>query len=180
MLAKFFQAQFKFPVKDDWTKQVRLDLQDFCIQEDLDWIRSKSVDSFKRLVKKKAKHYALEEFLKKKTSHSKLDNLEFDELKIQKYLVSGLVSANQGKTLLKFRSRMAKYDDNYGSSETPCKLCQNHPDRQADIFQCDFNKTMVENSDDAEDYRTLFQKEIKIETIRNLEAIYKRRLERLD
>ena len=118
--------------------------------------------------------------MKKKTSHSKLDNLEFDELKIQKYLVSGLVSANQGKTLLKFRSRMAKYDDNYGLSETPCKLCQNHPDHQADIFMCDFNKNKVENSDDAEDYRTLFQKEIKIETIRNLEAIYKRRLERLD
>ena len=179
MLAKFFQAQFKFPVKDDWTKQVRLDLQDFCIQEDLDWIRSKSVDSFKRLVKKKAKHYALEELLKKKAIHSKLDNLEFDELEIQKYLVSGLVSANQGKTLLKFRSRMAKYDGNYGSSETPCKLCQNHADHQADIFECDFNKNKVENSDDAEDYRKLFQKEINIETIRKLETIYKRRLERL-
>ena len=91
-------------------------------------------------MKKKAKQYALEEFLKTKAIHSKLDNLNFDELQIQKYLVSGLVSANQRKTWLKFRSRMAKYDDNYGSSETLCKLCQNHPDRQADIFQYDFNK----------------------------------------
>ena len=55
MLAKFFQAQFKFPVKGDWTEQLRIDLEDFGIQENLDWIKSKSVHSFKRLVKKKAK-----------------------------------------------------------------------------------------------------------------------------
>ena len=71
---------------------------------------------------------------------------------------------------------MAKYDDNYGSSETLCKLCQNHPDCQADIFQCDFNKLIGENSDD---YRKLFKKEIDVEIIRKLENIYKRRLDKL-
>ena len=139
MLAKFFQAQSKYPVKGDWTEQVKIDLEDFGIQENLDWIKSKSVNSFKRLVKKKAKQYALSEFLRKKSIHSKLDNIEYTELKMQKYLSSGLVSASQGKILLKFRSRMANYDNNFGSSESSCKLCQNHPDSQEYIYKCEFN-----------------------------------------
>ena len=176
MLAKFFQAQSKYPVKGDWTEQVKIDLEDFGIQENWDWIKSKSVNSFKRLVKKKAKQYALSEFLRKKSIHSKLDNIEYTELKMQKYLSSGLVSASQGKILLKFRSRMANYDNNFGSSESACKLCQNHPDSQEYIYKCEFNQNNVEVRGEYED---IFKNEITIETISVLENIYKIILKRL-
>ena len=96
-VGQVFQAQSKFPVKGDWTEQVRIDLEDFGIQENFDWIKSKSVNSFKRLVKKKAKQYALSELLRMKSIHSRLDNIEYTELKTQKYLSSGLVSASQGE-----------------------------------------------------------------------------------
>lgn len=96
-VGQVFQAQSKFPVKGDWTEQVRIDLEDSGIQENFDWIKSKSVNSFKRLVKKKAKQYALSELLRMKSIHSRLDNIEYTELKTQKYLSSGLVSASQGE-----------------------------------------------------------------------------------
>ena len=75
MLSKFFHAQFRFPAKDDWSEQVRLDLKDLNIPENLEWIRSKSKDSFRRLVKKRAKDYALNGFKILKSGHSKLENL---------------------------------------------------------------------------------------------------------
>jgi hypothetical protein len=60
MLYKFFSAQWKYPVKNDWNEQVRLDLEEFEISSNLEWIRSKSKMSFKKLVGLKAKEVALE------------------------------------------------------------------------------------------------------------------------
>ena len=67
-------------VKNDWTTQVRKDLEDFGIPEDLDFIKSKSKDSFKKLVKIKAADYALHELNRMKASHSKMDNIFYTKL----------------------------------------------------------------------------------------------------
>ena len=55
MLSKFFHAQYTFPVRGDWSEQVKEDLKDLDIQENFEWIKSKSKDSFCRLVKKKGR-----------------------------------------------------------------------------------------------------------------------------
>ena len=117
----------------------------------------------------------MSEFLRKKSIHPKINNIEYTELKTQKYLSSGLVSANQGEILLKFRSRIANYINNFGSSESACKLCQNHPDSQEYIYTCEFNQNNVEVRGEYED---IFKNEIKIERIRVLENIYKTRMKR--
>ena len=101
MLSQFFKTQLSFPVKDDWTEQVKMDLEDFQNGKNLDWIKSKSKNSFKRLVKKRAKEYALKLFNVQKSSHSKLDNLYYDELKMQNHLVSKDISVNQVQILMK-------------------------------------------------------------------------------
>ena len=51
MLYKFFSAQWKYPVKNDWTEQEKLDLEEFEISSNLEWIRSKSKLAFKKLVR---------------------------------------------------------------------------------------------------------------------------------
>ena len=86
MLYKFVEAQFKYPTKDDWTLQVKDDLEDFGMPVSLEFIRSKSIHSFKRLVKIKTKGYDLNRLLNVKSEHSKLDKLMYTELKLQKYL----------------------------------------------------------------------------------------------
>ena len=132
MLSKFFHAQYTFPVKGDWSEQVKLDLKDFEIQENFEWIKSKSKDSFCRLVKKQGKEFALNKFNEKKRAHSKLDNLFYPELKLQVCLKGKDITVNQAKILLKFRTRMAKYSNNYGGTNDAkqCELCQTHSDRQ--------------------------------------------------
>ena len=146
MLSKFFNAQYRFPVKDDWSEQVKQDLQDFRIPENFEKIQSKSKDSFSRLVKKRGKEFAFKEFIQKKTAHSKLDNLYYHELNIQSYLRCQDITVTQAKILLKFRTRMARYGTNFrGTSNEAdlCELCQTHRDAQEEIYICEFNKKHI-------------------------------------
>ena len=58
MLSKFFYTQWHHSSsKSDWTKQVKQDLINFEVPVELDLIKSKSVNSFKALTKKKAREY---------------------------------------------------------------------------------------------------------------------------
>ena len=57
MNQKVLMAQWKNPIKDDWTEQVMLDLKDFKIAADLRKIGEKSQNWFKNHVKVKAAEY---------------------------------------------------------------------------------------------------------------------------
>ena len=64
------------------------------------------------MVKIKAKEYALEYLLKLKGKHSKMNNLSYSELKLQKYLKDPDIPVNEAKNLYRFRTRSAKYKQN--------------------------------------------------------------------
>ena len=138
MLYKFFVTQWRHSTVGDWCIQTRLDLADFKIQEDLDWLKSKSKYAFKKLVKTKAKEYALNNFLEKKESHSKLKDLWYCDLELQDYLKLNTMSAEEAKTVFSYRTRSAQFSDNYRGSGglSPCPLCLLHLDCQAMAFQC--------------------------------------------
>ena len=138
MLYKFFKRQWKYPVAGDWVLQAKQDLADFDIPEDLNWIESKSSFAFKTLVKKKAKEFALYEFLEKKASHSKLDGLFYSDLAMQEYLKLNTISSFEAKTVFSYRVRAANYSDNYRGPAglSPCPLCHLHLDCQPLAFQC--------------------------------------------
>ena len=75
MLYKFFVTQWNNPTRGDWTELEEEDLKDFGIDEDLVMLQQMSKGTIKRLVKAKARKYALNELMKsidKKEGHSKL------------------------------------------------------------------------------------------------------------
>ena len=82
MLFSFFIVQWHNPTKGDWTEQVKEDLEDLNIAADLESIEKKSKDAFKRLVKLKAKVYALKILLEKKSQHSQMDNVSYTVIEI--------------------------------------------------------------------------------------------------
>ena len=52
MLTKVFQAQWDHPCgKNEWTEEVKQNLKEFGLEADLNWLRSKSKNVFKSLVK---------------------------------------------------------------------------------------------------------------------------------
>ena len=84
MLYSFFLTQWYKPSKGDWTVQVQKDLEMFGIKCDFEFIRSKSKEAFKNLVKLKAKELALKKLTAKKDTHSKMTNLNYAEIAMQK------------------------------------------------------------------------------------------------
>ena len=109
MLAKVFKIQWKYPVKDDWTLQVQEDLKDLKIRMSLKEIEGKSDYSFKRLVKIRSKEHALDYLSDMKSKHSKMENLDYLELKLQNLLFDGQITVQEAKNLFRFRTRVAKF-----------------------------------------------------------------------
>ena len=146
MLYQFFEAQLKYPCKDDWTLTVTQDLKDFGISEKFAYIKSISANSFKRLVKVKTKEYTLNFLLKIKAKHTKMDDLVYTELKMQKYLKSEEIPVNQAKNLFRFRTRSAHFKANYGEryESKGCPLCFVHIDTQVHATQCQIANKKIE------------------------------------
>ena len=48
------------PIKNDWVNQVKEDLIDFDIYMDLELVKKQSKNSFKKMVKRKMRNYALD------------------------------------------------------------------------------------------------------------------------
>ena len=135
MLFKFFKAQWDRPGRGDWTSQVKGDLIDLDIPESLEYLEEMSINKFKTMVKKKTKQYALDKFEKLKAKHSKLDNIEYANLKLQEYLESSELSVEDCKVVMLWRLHMAKFRANYGDSKKKCPICGSHTDSQEEIFK---------------------------------------------
>ena len=137
MLSRFFLTQWKYPCKGDWTEKVKLDLEEFEIPVDIEFIRSKSALSFKNLVEKKAKEVAFVKYLKQKALHSKLSNLFYSSLKLQDYLCSKDFNVSEARLVFSFRTRMAPFQQNFkNKQDTSCPLCLQHCDDQNSTLQC--------------------------------------------
>ena len=148
MLYKFFSAQWKYPVKNDWTEQVKLDLEEFEISSNLEWIRSKSKLAFKKLVRSKDKEVALETLNEIKNKHSKMDSLFYVDLEMQDYLKDRRLKTSMAKAVFKFKTRMANFSEKFkeGGQTKPCPMCQepNALDTQRHSLTCNVIETNIE------------------------------------
>ena len=93
----------------------------------------------------KTNDYALDFLLKIKERHSKMENLHYIELKLQNYLKDDRIHVKEAINLFKFRTKMAKFKDNFQKSYTgiACPLCLVQPDSQAHCVQCPVVKEKV-------------------------------------
>ena len=155
MLYKVFITQWLYPTTGDWVLQVKKDMKDFQIESDFEWIARKSKESFKNLVKEKAKEYALNKLIGKKSTHSKLEKLDYLDLSLQSYLSNENLSVDEKRTVFLYRTRMAKFGENFKSGKpfTVCPLCQLHYDSQFLALKCPVIKKQIatENISDLQD-----------------------------
>ena len=145
MISQVFSVQWNHPDKSDWTIFVKQDLRDFKMEEDLSSIKRRSEWSFKNLVKKKAHDYELNQLLKMKQTHSKMDDLFYSKLEIQDYLNLENLNTKEAQTLFRYRTRMAKFGENFRANKNPilCPLCRTHLDGQKMCFE---NCPVVKNN----------------------------------
>ena len=146
---------------------MKCDLSDFGLSVDLDILTNISINSFKSKVKKKAKEYAFYTFLEKQQSHSKLDNLSYSGLRLQKYLNLENMTNLEAQTVFSFRTRMSDYGENYRGVTGPsvCPLCHNHPDSQKWSYECKvINKNVLIKGR----YSNIFSDNIENETVQTI------------
>ena len=179
MLYSFFITQWHTPSRGDWTEAVKKDLNDFHIPCSFDFIIKKSKEAFKRLVKVKAKEFAIQNLKTKKETHSKLRNLAYDELKMQNYLTCEETNICQKKLLFKYRTRMETFGENFrgGNGPVPCPLCHLHLDNEEMSFQCQAIKSVMEIKGNIQD---IYQQNIRKETVETITKISKYRKQILE
>ena len=147
MIFKFFMAQWNFPAnKDEWTEQVRKDLEELKMEEDLEWIGSRSKPTFKKMVKIQARELAFDWLMKKKESHTKMTNLSYPTLEMQEYLKDNKITVSQAKILFRVRTRMEQFGENFkgGRDTKPCPVCEASKDTQSHSFQCSVIQDNIE------------------------------------
>ena len=170
MLSRFFMAQWQLPSKkNEWTEQVKVDLGQLGLNDDLNWIKGKSKLAFKTLVKKQVSEVALMELLNLKETHSKMINLEYTSLEMQDYLKNKNITVEQAKILFKFRTRMANFSENFRGGK-PIKLCPLNADMQNHSFLCN---TILENIEVRGRYEEIFKTEVSKEMAKLVENISK-------
>ena len=174
MLHTFFAAQWAYPCKNDWTTQVREDLKEFGMSEDLQYLKEKSVYQFKRIVKAKMKENALNYLFSLKEKHSKMDDLCYTELKLQKYLKSDRIPVREAKNLYRYRVKVANFKANFGEryQSKGCPFCFVHLDTQPHAMQCVNVKDLVNTEGD---YRKIFGENIPSNISKTLLNISKMR-----
>ena len=175
MLSKVFKAQWTYPAKrGEWTEQVKIDMKEFDMEPDLEQIRSKSNFSFKALVKKQTKQLALTNLNKTKEKHSKMENLQYAELGMQKYLKNEKITVKQARILFKFRTRMERFWGNFkgGKPPQPCPVCKDvlSVDTQEHSFRC---KVLAESMKISNNYKGIFSSEVEHEIVITVENIEK-------
>ena len=175
MLFKVFKAQWSYPARrGEWTEQVKIDMKEFGMVPDLEQIRSKSNFSFKALVKKQTKQLALTMLNITKEKHSKMENLQYVELGMQKYLKNEKITVKQARILFKFRTRMERFWGNFkgGKPPQPCPVCKDvlSVDTQEHSFRC---KVLAESMKLSNNYKGIFSSEVEHEIVITVENIEK-------
>ena len=173
MLSEFFNTQWQHEVKNDWTSDVKKNLEEFGIPQNLDYLKGKSKESFNSLVKKKAREFEFNRLLNIKVTRakSKMKNISYSEFKLQEYLELKTMTASQAKAWFKFRVRMAPFGENFrgGENTVPCPLCKLHPDGQAESFHCADMKKLVNIRGQYED---IFNDKATPELIQTVYSLY--------
>ena len=170
MVYKFFIAQWFNPTKGDWTETVKQDLEAFDMPAEFDYFKSKGKHAFKSEVKKKAKEYSLRTLMTQKDGHSKMDNVDYEELRTQSYFHLEGIKINEIQNVFKYRTRMTKVGANYRGRGGVmwCPLCEKHLDRQENMFECEVLKKTIQIEGDL---TNIYTQNVKLEVAREVSKV---------
>ena len=101
---------------------------------------------------------------------TKMNNLSYDELKMQKYFSTNKLTIRQKNLVFKIRTRMIPVKNNYGA-DVICQICkkpESSDDQIHGLFECtSINPIIPENIQYEDIFGTNWKKTLKITTIAN-------------
>ena len=144
-------AQKNDPSPGDFVKLVEKDLKNVDINMDYKQIQEMSVEPYKKMVKKKVREAAFRHFKTLQAGHSKIMNIQYDELKCQPYMLSTMFTNLEVNLLHALRSRSVDCKINFRrlhGDDLDCPLCSDGcQDDQPHILQCKKLRMMMKSED---------------------------------
>ena len=118
-------------------------------------------EKFSKLVKERCMKVALSYLLDLKQRHSKMDNLNYQELKIQDIYKSKVIYSGFARKLFKWRTRMFDLKNNFATkySNLSCPLCMKHIDKDEALLTCETIMAQITKKDI--NYADLFCKNVE-------------------
>ena len=108
LVSEIYNAQKSDPTAGDFCILVENDAKDIDLQMNEADIISTNEEKYKEFVKAKVKQAALKYLTQLKSSHSKMDYLEYDKLEIMQYMKSPLFNSTSVNMLLTLRTRTVR------------------------------------------------------------------------
>ena len=153
LLYKVLKCQLENSSKKDWIRTIKQDLKELQMENlSLEEIKGMRKTSFEKLIKEQIKDNVFEKLTKLKKSHSKVNTIEHEVLRIQKYLQPNHVriTKEESQLIFKLRSRMTNTKTNLkrAFNNTECDACGKAEETQEHIVKCnDLNEDNMENYD---------------------------------
>ena len=179
LLQKCLKSQQKNRTKKDWITQIEDDKKflDFDNWSD-EGMKSFNKESFMKIIKNKNKEKSFEALLKVKEIHSKVQNIKYEEMKMQRYLQPNKIIKNKedAQFIFKLRCQMTNLKANMkGKYETyVCRACKSEDENQKHVYQC---KEIDVSLNEQEEYETLLEGTLKQKL--KISEIMKKRIEKL-
>ena len=105
MIYKVLEATKKYPIKTDFVNNCDKYLSLLKINLSFEEIGSMSKGNIKKLVKLKTKEAAFQYLTEKKDKQSKISHVNYDELRIQEYLLEGNKNTEVSRFVFKARAK---------------------------------------------------------------------------
>ena len=139
LLRRFFEAQCRQPLKNDWCETVKNDLISLNLNLDFETIRYLKKKKLSTILKKAIQTKSFEDLLEKQTSYSKGSNLSYGQFQMRSYFKSKIISTRQAKLVFQFRSRMVQVKENFktNSQNLLCPCCLKEDDNQRHLIFCE-------------------------------------------
>ena len=101
-----------------------------------------------------------------------MENIYYEDFEIQRYFTREDIKIEQKKIIFKFRTRMAKFGQNYrgGNEKIVCPLCDSHLDNQELSYICPVIRIELKISGSSSD---IYSEEIHKNTVETIEKLLK-------
>ena len=140
LIYKFFQSQKNHETSKDWVTTIRKDLKELNINMNFDDIQSMKKSEFKKMINQKIEMKTKNVLNEKKSNHSKVKNLQHNDIGIRKYLKHGQtqILVEERQLIFKLRTQMTNVKMNFRGmyDSFQCEICYEEDESQQHIMEC--------------------------------------------
>ena len=148
---RVYMAQSDSPIEGDFVKLVKADWDMIGEVMNEENIKISNKETFKRHIKDKIEKAALSYLKERQKMHSKVKDIKYEKLEVQKYMVSPLFTDEEVNLLYAIRSRAlnckTNFKNKYSNDDLLCILCKEEDDTQQHLLSCKVLQSQLESDE---------------------------------